>query len=30
VLELQAPGGRILGARDFLNGRPMLGERFGG
>jgi methionyl-tRNA formyltransferase len=30
VLELQSPGGRILGARDFLNGRPMLGEQLGG
>lgn len=29
LLELQAPGGRILGARAFLNGRPMLGEMLG-
>jgi len=29
LLELQAPGGRILDARAFLNGRPMLGERLG-
>jgi methionyl-tRNA formyltransferase len=30
VLELQPPGGRVMSARDFLNGRPLLGERFGG
>jgi methionyl-tRNA formyltransferase len=30
LLELQAPGGRVMSARDFLNGRAMLGERFGG
>jgi methionyl-tRNA formyltransferase len=29
VLELQAPGGRVLGARDFLNSRAMLGEQLG-
>lgn len=29
VLELQPPGGRIMSARDFLNGRAVLGERFG-
>lgn len=29
VLELQPPGGRVLPARDFLNGRAVLGERFG-
>jgi methionyl-tRNA formyltransferase len=29
VLELQPPGGRVMSARDFLNGRPLLGERFG-
>lgn len=30
VLELQAPGGRVMSARDFLNGRALLGEQFGG
>jgi methionyl-tRNA formyltransferase len=30
LLELQAPGGRVMSARDFLNGRAMLGEQFGG
>lgn len=30
VLELQPPGGRVMSARDFLNGRAVLGERFGG
>lgn len=30
VLELQPPGGRVLSARDFLNGRPLLGTRLGG
>lgn len=30
VLELQAPGGRVLGSRDFLNGRALLGEQLGG
>lgn len=29
VLELQPPGGRVMNARDFLNGRAVLGERFG-
>ncbi|HRP34330.1 MAG TPA: methionyl-tRNA formyltransferase [Gammaproteobacteria bacterium] len=29
VLELQPPGGRIMSARDFLNGRAVLGERLG-
>ena len=29
LLELQAAGGRVLAARDFLNGRPMLGARLG-
>lgn len=29
VLELQPPGGRVMSARDFLNGRALLGERFG-
>jgi methionyl-tRNA formyltransferase len=29
VLEMQAPGGRVMNARDFLNGRAMLGERLG-
>ncbi|MFU8820638.1 MAG: methionyl-tRNA formyltransferase [Gammaproteobacteria bacterium] len=29
VLELQPPGGRVMSARDFLNGRAVLGERFG-
>lgn len=29
VLELQPPGGRVMSARDFLNGRTVLGERFG-
>jgi methionyl-tRNA formyltransferase len=29
LLELQPPGGRIMSARDFLNGRAVLGERFG-
>jgi methionyl-tRNA formyltransferase len=29
VLELQPPGGRIMSARDFLNGRAVLGEQFG-
>jgi methionyl-tRNA formyltransferase len=29
LLELQAPGGRVLDARAFLNGRPMLGEQLG-
>jgi methionyl-tRNA formyltransferase len=29
LLELQAAGGRVLVARDFLNGRPMLGTRLG-
>ena len=29
VLELQAPGGRVLTAREFLNGRALLGEQFG-
>ena len=29
VLELQPPGGRVMSARDFLNGRPMLGARLG-
>jgi len=29
VLELQPPGGRVLSARDFLNGRAVLGEQFG-
>lgn len=29
VLELQPPGGRVMSARDFLNGRAMLGEQFG-
>lgn len=30
VLELQAPGGRVMSAREFLNGRALLGEQFGG
>jgi len=30
LLELQPPGGRIMTARDFLNSRSVLGERFGG
>jgi methionyl-tRNA formyltransferase len=30
VLELQPPGGRVMSARDFLNGRAVLGERLGG
>ena len=30
VLELQPSGGRVMSARDFLNGRAMLGEQFGG
>jgi methionyl-tRNA formyltransferase len=29
VLELQPPGGRVMSARDFLNGRAVLDERFG-
>jgi len=29
VLELQPPGGRVMSARDFLNGRTVLGERLG-
>lgn len=29
LLELQAAGGRVLAARDFLNGRAMLGTRLG-
>ena len=29
VLELQPPGGRVMSARDFLNGRAMLGQQFG-
>lgn len=29
VLELQPPGGRVMSARDFLNGRAVLGEQFG-
>lgn len=29
LLELQAAGGRILAAREFLNGRPMLDSRLG-
>ena len=29
LLELQAAGGRVLDARAFLNGRPMLGEQLG-
>jgi methionyl-tRNA formyltransferase len=29
VLELQAPGGRVLSAREFLNGRALLGEQLG-
>jgi methionyl-tRNA formyltransferase len=29
VLELQAPGGRVMSAQDFLNSRSLLGERFG-
>jgi methionyl-tRNA formyltransferase len=29
VLELQPPGGRVMSARDFLNGRSLLGERLG-
>jgi methionyl-tRNA formyltransferase len=29
VLELQAPGGRVLTAREFLNGRALLGEQLG-
>jgi methionyl-tRNA formyltransferase len=29
VLEIQPPGGRVMSARDFLNGRAMLGERLG-
>jgi methionyl-tRNA formyltransferase len=30
VLELQVPGGRVMTAREFLNGRALLGEQFGG
>ena len=29
VLELQSPGGRVLTAREFLNGRALLGEQLG-
>lgn len=29
ALELQAPGGRVLGAREFLYGRALLGEQLG-
>ncbi len=29
VLELQAPGGRVLAAREFLNGRALLGAQLG-
>ncbi len=29
VLELQPPGGRVMSARDFLNSRTVLGQRFG-
>lgn len=29
LLEVQPPGGRIMSARDFLNGRAMLGEQLG-
>jgi methionyl-tRNA formyltransferase len=29
ALELQAPGGRVLSAREFLNGRALLGEQLG-
>lgn len=29
LLELQPPGGRIMSARDFFNGRAVLDERFG-
>ena len=29
LLELQPPGGRVMSARDFLNSRAVLGERFG-
>lgn len=29
VLELQPPGGRVMSARDFLNGRAMLGGQLG-
>ena len=29
ALELQAPGGRVLAAREFLNGRALLGEQLG-
>jgi methionyl-tRNA formyltransferase len=29
VLRLQVPGGKPLGVREFLNGRPVLpGDRF--
>jgi methionyl-tRNA formyltransferase len=29
LLELQAPGGRVMTARDFLNGRAVLGAQLG-
>jgi methionyl-tRNA formyltransferase len=29
VLELQLPGGRVMNAREFLNGRALLGEQLG-
>lgn len=29
VLELQPPGGRVMSARDFLNGRAVLGQQLG-
>jgi len=30
VLRLQAPGGKAMSAREFLNGRPVVpGDRFG-
>nr|WP_206203014.1 methionyl-tRNA formyltransferase [Thioalkalivibrio sp. XN8] len=29
ALELQVPGGRVLAAREFLNGRALLGEQLG-
>jgi methionyl-tRNA formyltransferase len=29
LLELQPPGGRVMTARDFLNGRAILGARLG-
>lgn len=29
VLELQPPGKRVMSARDFLNGRALLGQRLG-